>query len=171
MSEHLQKSIEELQVKLRKQEQDASDTKKAINILCKMLGQPEMYRLDEPTSSESYQIRPDTFFGKPLAGAVGKYLDMVGHACPVGEIFDGLSRGGFDWGGAKYPERVLRINLAKNTVKFVQIKNSDSFGLRRWYANLRPDSKAKNENVEAGAIEDQIETNETEGGDSNEATK
>ena len=77
---------------------------------------------------------------------------------------DGLKKGGYDFGGAMYPERVLRINLGKNVAKFVSIKGSDSFGLRAWYPNLRPAGKTKNEIEanEAQVVEDSKEFPEVE---------
>lgn len=141
MSEHLRKSIQELEDKLKGQFAEVNKTKQAINSLYEILGEHPPYQIGGEDSSQIRSIRPDSFFGKGLATAVGDYLAMREHAVPVKEIMDGILRGGFDFGRAKYPERVLRINLAKNTAKFVSIKGSDSYGLREWYPNLRRDEK------------------------------
>jgi hypothetical protein len=133
MSEHLRKSIQELQMKLKQQLAEADKTKQAINSLYEILGEKPPYQIGKFQIAEVATLRPDSFFGKGLATAVGEYLEMRGHAVPVIDIMNGLQQGGYDFGNAKFPERVLRINLAKNTVKFVQIKGSDSFGLRKWY--------------------------------------
>jgi len=143
VSDHLRKSIQELTQKLQKQEAEVQETKQAINSLYKMLGEPPKYDLGQSTSSQTTLLRPDTFFGKGLATAVGEYLEMRGHAVPVAEIMTGLNEGGYDFGNAKFPERVLRINLAKNSAKFVPIKGSDSFGLRKWYPGLQKADKGE----------------------------
>lgn len=137
MSDHLRKSIDELENKLHSLQADCIETMKAINMLHKMLGNNPPYGLSDEPMLDNRSIRPDQFFGKALATAVGEYLQLVGYACLVSEIMEGLRRGGYDWGGAKFPERVLRINLAKNTAKFVQIKGSDSFGLLQWYPDVK----------------------------------
>ncbi len=159
MSDHLRKSIDELIQKLRQQESDITETKKAINILSKMLGEPEPYSIGGPNESVG-TIRPDTFFGKGLATAVGEYLEMIGHACPVADIMSGLRRGGYNWEGAKYPERVLRISLSKNTSKFVQIKGSDSFGLREWYPDLKSEKRSPKSNGKDDEVTTPEETSE-----------
>lgn len=141
MSDHLRKSIDDLMHKLKEQEAAVLETKKAINILHGVAGLATPFKLDDEQSGDRWSIRPDSFFGKGLATAVGEFLEMQGHAVSVDEIMKGLRVGGYDFGKAKYPERVLRINLGKNTAKFVQIKNSDSFGLRKWYPNLSTDRK------------------------------
>lgn len=45
MSEHLRKSIEELNDKLQGQLTDVDETKKVINLLYKMLDEPEPYQI------------------------------------------------------------------------------------------------------------------------------
>lgn len=152
MSDHLHKSIQELEGKLKLQEADANKTKQAINSLYEMLDEEPPHIIGGVETAKYPSLKPDTFFGIGLATAVGDYLTMRGNAVPVAEIMAGLQKGGYDFGGAKYPERVLRINLGKNVAKFVQIKGSDSFGLKKWYPNLRPAGKTKNE-VDANEAE------------------
>lgn len=148
MSEHLRKSATELEQKLREQQAEVDETKKAINLLCKMMNLPEPHRLEDAELSGVQGILPDSYFGKPLATAVGEFLDLVGHAVSVSEILEGLQRGGYDFIDAKHPGRVLRISLGKNTAKFVQVRGSDSFGLKKWYPNLRTESKQKPNDTE-----------------------
>lgn len=172
MSDHIRKSIQELQDKLKKQLADVEKTKQAINILYETLDEPAPYKIEGEAPEGTMSIRPDSFFGKGLATAVGEYLEMRGHAVPVSEIMAGLQNGGYDFGNAKFPERVLRINLAKNSVKFVSIKGSDSFGLRKWYPNLQAPtktSKSPTDNSDTNSSDDEQETDITP--DSSEEVK
>lgn len=138
MAEHLEQSIRDLEEKLKVQLGEVKETKSGINLLCKLANKPERYTDVESDSLTGFAgLRPDSFFGKALATAVGEFLRMQGHAAPVSEIYAGLNKGGYDFGDARYPERVLRVSLGKNSTKFVPIKGSDSFGLREWYPNLR----------------------------------
>lgn len=169
MVEHLRKSIAELQKKLKQQLNEVNKTKQAINYLSEILGEPAPYSIEDSNVPEEILIRPDSFFGKGLATAVGEYLEMRGHAVPVAEIMAGLKQGGYDFGNAKYPERVLRINLSKNSSKFVQIKGSDSFGLRKWYPNLHKEEKNHGSNGKNLTSKINVEDKSNSGNEKNDS--
>jgi len=126
-------AVTALKRKLEEQQQTVNETKKAINMLLKIAGKPPQFvDIEEATGI----IRADQFYGKPLATAAQRYLELRGQACQPDEIVRGLLEGGFDFDmlGWKENDRVrsLSISLAKNNVKFHRLKNG-TYGLREWY--------------------------------------
>lgn len=148
MSEHIQKAIEELAAQLLAQERKVTETKVAINTLCKVLGQPIRYASVEAEKTEPLSsLKPDQFFGKSLSGAVKAYLSIRGSSATVDEIYDALSRGGYDFSG-KDQKKNLRISMTKNSAMFAYVKKSDTFGLWEWYGG-KPSKAKKEEESEA----------------------
>src|SRR6266540_1433883 len=99
MSEHIRQTIADLQAHLQQQEQEALDTKRLINNLCKRAGMPPIYGDAElvASSGPSLSIRSDQFYGQPLAGSIREILEMrralkQGPAT-VNEIYDALVMG------------------------------------------------------------------------------
>jgi hypothetical protein len=133
MSDELKPAVSALQRKLEQQIQGVTETKKAINILLKMMDEPPMYADDD---SGSGVIRPDQFYGKQFATAAAEYLSMRKVASPPSDILKGLKDGGFDFDVMGWREkdllRPLAISLAKNVARFHKLKNG-SFGLKSWY--------------------------------------
>lgn len=133
MSDDLMAAVATLQRKLDEQLLAAASTKKVINMLLETMGKPAQY----PDLGESSGIiRPDQFYGKPLATAASDYLELRKQACQPDDILRGLAEGGFDFDVAGWKEgdrlRSLAVSLAKNNAKFHRLKNG-SFGLRAWY--------------------------------------
>ena len=150
MSEYLRKAIEDLEKKLQEELNEVAETKKAINVLSRQLGEPPRFSdvLPEKLASLT-SARADQFFNKPLTTAVREYLTMRGSAATVDEIYDGLSRGGFEFVGRtdSIKKRGLQISLTKNRRMFAYIKASDSFGLWEFYGG-RPKEKEEKEPAE-----------------------
>jgi len=134
MSDKLQAAIEELQTHLDQQIQEVADTKKMINALRKRMGLEPLYA--DTSVEQAGPLRPDQFYGKPLATAAQDYLERRKQACTAEEIMRGLEQGGFDFDGTGWKEkdrlRMLAISLAKNNVKFHKLPNN-TFGLLAWY--------------------------------------
>jgi hypothetical protein len=134
MSEKLTAAIEELQVHLDQQLQEAADTKKMINALLKRNGQEPLY--PDVVVEQVGAIRPDQYYGKALATAAQDYLERRKQACPAEDILRGLQEGGFDFETTGWKEkdrlRMLAISLAKNNQKFHKLPNN-TFGLLSWY--------------------------------------
>ena len=137
MADELGPAVTALQRKLDEQMQSVTDTKRTINMLLKMSGQPALYT--DVDSERNGTVRADQFYGKGLATSAAEYLAMRKQACPPDEILRGLESGGFDFDvvGWKPDDRLrpLAISLAKNTGsagKFHRLKNG-TFGLRSWY--------------------------------------
>jgi hypothetical protein len=133
LNEEMRPAIAALQRRLEQQLKDVAETKKAINMILKIIGEPAQY---EEESGVSGIIRPDQFYGKQFATAASEYLEMRKQACQPSEILNGLREGGFDFEVMGWKEkdflRMLAISLAKNTVRFHKLKNG-SFGLKSWY--------------------------------------
>lgn len=137
MSDPLRSSIDKLELKLADQEAAIRKTKNAINVLYEELGEDPPYMdLAEKVARPS-SLRQDQFFGKPFATAVKELLKTLGRPVTVKEIVEGLKRGGFDFGKTKELDRAVSISLGKNTQSFVQLPNSDAFGLLEWYPDVR----------------------------------
>jgi len=135
MSEKFSAAIEELQTQLEQQQQDVADTKKMINALRKRMGMDPLYA--DVSVEQVGPMRPDQFYGKPLATAAQEYLERRKQACPAEDIMRGLEQGGFDfdvlgWKDEKHRLRNVAISLAKNTQKFHKLPNN-TFGLIAWY--------------------------------------
>ena len=134
MNEEMRPAVVAMQRKLEQQLKDVADTKRAINMVLKIMGEPTQY--EEEGGGVSGVIRPDQFYGKGFATAATEYLEMRKQACQPSDILNGLREGGFDIEVMGWKEkdalRSLAISLAKNNVKFHKLKNG-SFGLRAWY--------------------------------------
>lgn len=126
-------SIDDLENKLIDQQQEVLQTKRAINLLCSMLGEEPRYEEVLEVSKAKSNTKRDEYFNKPLATSVKMFLEKRGEAATVNEIIDELKAGGFDIGNEKFADRNIRISLAKNTALFAYIKANDSFGLRKAY--------------------------------------
>lgn len=159
MSDKLAAAIEELQAHLEHQLQEAADTKKMINALRKRMGLDALYQ--DVAVEQVGAIRPDQYYGKPLAAAAGEYLERRKQACPAEEIMKGLEQGGFDFDATGWKQkdqlRMLAISLAKNNTKFHKLPNN-TFGLLAWYdqavLNKKPKEAKQNGSVEPVKDED-----------------
>ena len=166
MADELATAVDRLQRQLEEQQRAANDTKKAINLLLKMMGLgPRFTDADEETGSTV--VRADQFYGRPLATVVQEYLEGRKQAVQPDEILRGLEAGGFDFDvvGWKEPDRLrnLAISLAKNNVKFHRLKNG-SFGLKAWYDVdfLKKAAKQKQASSASDADEETVVETEVE---------
>jgi hypothetical protein len=134
MSDKLNAAIEVLQSQLEQQLQEATETKKMINALRKRMGLDALYT--DIATEQVGPVRPDQYYGKPLATAAQEFLERRKQACPAEEIMRGLTDGGFDFDATGWKEkdqlRMLAISLAKNNTKFHKLPNN-TFGLLSWY--------------------------------------
>src|SRR5690242_4277206 len=102
MNEHIQKTIDDAQRKLRDLEDAVRKAKEQINWLCHLAGQPPMFSDTEPAvQGNLFAIRSDQFFGRPLATVAREYLELRKSAglgaATLEEIFEALSRGGYSF--------------------------------------------------------------------------
>ena len=126
-----------------------------MNTLCTVAKREKMYQLEEQAEVVPSRIRPDQFYGQPLASAVRTILEMRKQqdlgAATVKEIFEALTMGGYQFNTKNDEVAVasLRNSLSKNTVTFHKLPNG-RFGMLNWYPNARPAKAAQN----GGAIPD-----------------
>lgn len=169
MSDHILKTVEELEKKLKEQISAVATTKRLINQLCEMAGVPARYNdADiEAKSGPSLSIRSDQFYGQPQATCVREILEMrkalnQGPAT-VNEIYAALVEGGFafDTKNDENAKRGLRISITKNTALFHKLPNG-KIGLLDWYPNAKNKSKKDSASTSSTAEDAGAETESVE---------
>lgn len=133
----LQGAVTALLAKLQGQEQMVLDTKKTINGLHHHMGKPPMFDLDEAVKPRStLAIRPDQYYGKPMATMVKEILEAHGQAMSAADIIAILEKGGYDFSKHDWKDkdrlRAFTITLSKNILGFHRLPNG-FFGLPAWY--------------------------------------
>lgn len=146
MSGEFDAAINKLNDDIAEKENEVRELKRTVNRLSRYAGRADPYPdADEAaTASRSVgSIRPDQFYGQPLASAIREYLEMRRNsglgAAKVREIFDALKQGGFKFETKDdtNAERGLRQSLTKNSVTFHKLPNN-TYGLLEWYPNAKP---------------------------------
>jgi hypothetical protein len=143
MTKTLDQAIDELVAEITTMEGSIRDKKKTVNTLCGVAGRDELYMLEAPETAVPTRIRPDQFYGQPLASAVRTILDMRKQqnlgAATNNEIYDSLMAGGFQFQTKTedVARASLRNSLSKNTTTFHKLPNG-RFGLLSWYPNAKP---------------------------------
>ena len=142
MSDHIQKTIADLQEKLRGQEADVSATKRMINELCKLIGSPEQFAAEDTDQKQHVgSIRSDQFYGRKMASVVREYLEMrraSGQgAAKFSEIYSALVSGGYDFDtkNDEISKASLRGAIGKNPI-FHRLPNGH-YGLTEWYPKVK----------------------------------
>jgi len=170
MSDRLNAAIAELEEHLSEQQTEVADTKKMINALRKRMNLEPLYT--DVSVEGTGSIRPDQYYGKPLATAASDFLERRKRACSADEILKGLLEGGFDFDAIEWKEkdrlRLLSSSLAKNNTKFHRLPQGQ-FGLLDWYdlpAIKRPTKERKQngsvENTDTAADTEVVEPEEGE---------
>jgi len=146
----LQSAVTALLAKLEAQEQAVRDTKKTVNTLLHHIGKPAMFpEAEEPASPRlGVAIRPDQFYGRPLATVAKEVLEARAQAMAAQEIIETLERGGYDFAAQGWKEkdrlRSFTITLSKNVNAFHRLPNG-FFGLPKWY----PEAMKQKQNAKA----------------------
>ena len=174
MSDHIEKTLGELQSKLHEQEDAVIQTKKLINLLCEHSGKPAMYTdADLEAPGNSIKIQFDQFYGKKLITAMREILEIrkglnQGPATPR-EIYDTLIEGGYAFETENEANRLtgVRISLRKASSIFHRLPDGKRYGLLSWYPKAK-----KNKNAETSNDDSQNEETEDDLSDdlSNETT-
>ena len=181
MANNLEAAIGDLTAKLQQQMNEVSETKKAINVLMKMVGKDPMFPDENPEQvGASFNIEPDQYYGRPLATCVQEYLEARKKATgkkaiQVEDILAALEQGGFDFKAAGWRDndrlRSLSISLAKNNKVFHRLPNG-WFGLLSWYPDVvaKKEPKGKPGSTATAEASQADEADEKpEGGDANAA--
>ncbi|MEX1232087.1 MAG: hypothetical protein WEB58_17720 [Planctomycetaceae bacterium] len=162
MSDHIQKTVDEVRVQIDQLTKDLAHKKRMVNDLLALAGQPPCYVDIESSSHTSSSIRPDQFYGQPLAKVARKILEINHRAMAVSAIYDAMVTGGYDFNTAtaENAKRALRISLSKNTSTFHKLPNA-TVGLLEWYPNIKASGKSKpDDNRENGNESDDVEVTE-----------
>ena len=144
--DHVLQTIATLQSDVEKLLEEARETMRFVNKLCKRAGIPIKYPEADTVALGADQvplsIASDQFYGQTLAGSMRTILELrralkQGPAS-VNDIYDTLLQGGFkfDTSNEENRKRNLRISLGKNTAQFHKLPNG-MFGLTEWYPNVR----------------------------------
>jgi hypothetical protein len=170
MSNHIEKTIEDLKSKLQEHEKKAIETKKLINQLSAYAGLPVPYQdADLQLSGGGMTVRRNAYFGRPLATCIREFLEMrkgAGHGPAALEaIFEALKEGGYDLEtisakGETEQKRGVAISMAKNTQNFLRLPTGD-WGLVEWFPNVKKRKSADN----AGKTEGDEDEPTSGGGD------
>jgi hypothetical protein len=127
------------------------EDKNAANVLCRMAGMAEVYKIDDAGAltppPAPLRFKTDEFVNMGLSDAVAKYLDArkasgtVEGPATLDEIYEGLLSGGYKFGGStdnpSNHKRAMNIALTRNTAQIHKI-NENMFALRRWYGMRAP---------------------------------
>lgn len=163
LPEHVQKTINDLQEKIREKEDEVLKSKITVNNLLRLFNLPAVYsELGEPRETPAVgPVRRDEYFGQPLATVVRSIL-MRRRAANLGpasvnEIFDAMIAGGykFDAKDDENAKRGLRIALTKNSGIFIKLPHGD-YGLREWYPGAKEPRlrKASPDGTAAGKLDE-----------------
>jgi hypothetical protein len=157
MTKTLDQAIDEIVADIGKLEGQIREKKTTVNTLCGVAGRDAIYQLDEPEQQVPNRIRPDQFYGQPLASAVRTILEMRKQqnlgAATNNDIYEALMMGGYTFNTKTddVARASLRNSLSKNTVTFHKLPNG-RFGLLTWYPNAK-----KAPQTSAGTIEEEEE--------------
>jgi len=165
MSEHIEKTLGELQSKLADQEESVIQTKKLMNLLCEHSGKPPMFQdADLSVSGKNIAIQSDQFYGKKLITAAREILEIrkatnLGPATPR-EIYDTLIEGGYAFETDNEANRLtgLRISIRKASAIFHRLPDGKRYGLLVWYKKVKK-PKSNQENNDSTANDDEPENN------------
>jgi hypothetical protein len=160
MSEHVQLTLADVLNEIANLEAQLTEKKKLANLLYKMNGENAAF---QNVDGSAASIRPDEFYGRPLATAVEEVLvrrKRVGlGAATVSEIYEVLKQGGFHFNtkNDENAKRNLYDKLAKNP-KFHRLPNSSTYGLTAWYPNIKKikDSKDQPEGAEEDEMDEEL---------------
>ncbi|MGT2439018.1 hypothetical protein ACU4GH_28230 [Bradyrhizobium betae] len=169
MTKTIDDAITEIVADIAKLEAEIREKKTTVNTLCSVAKREKMYQLDEQLEAAiPTRIRPDQFYGQPLASAVRTILEMRKQqnlgAATNNEIYDALIAGGytFQTKTEDVARASLRNSLSKNTVTFHKLPNG-RFGMLSWYPNAKPAKAAQNGTANTGVEEEEETETATEG--------
>lgn len=158
MTKTIDQAIDELVAEITEMEGAVRAKKVTVNTLCGVAVRDELYVLEAPEGSVPTRIRPDQFYGQPLASAVRTILEMRKQqnlgAATNKEIYEALVAGGYQFQTKSEDVSLasLRNSLSKNTTTFHKLPNG-RFGMLAWYPNAKAAKPAANSNGDAGETE------------------
>jgi len=162
--DHIDKAIAEIEDKIAEHtaqfEQRVLPLRTAVNALYAIKGEPPKYGDAIATDGSpaagtrsNVTVRPDEFYGKPLATAVTAALtylrDKNQAPASVDTIYELLMQGGFDFPTKSKEASIqsLSISIGKNSGTFAKVGNG-LIGLRDWYPSTPRRTRARSEGQE-----------------------
>lgn len=169
----LQEQIKPLMEQIKPVLDQIDFKKKLINQLCEAGGGQPMYPdvgADKGPAANLGPVRPDQYFGRPLATVVREILERRKNiglgAIPLNELYDALKIGGYEFDNrdAIIAKRNVAITLSKNST-FMKVPSTGSWGLSDWYPGARRNKSATSAgasaSVPAAAEEEDDDTSTT----------
>jgi hypothetical protein len=145
MDDSTKVTVDKFRAKLAGLEAQCKKIKVAINGIYELEGEtipyPEVDSEAENAASPQ-TIRPDQFFGRPLATVVREILNSRSErqlgAISLEDLFAVMLQGGFQFEGKDEAtkRRALAITVGKNPA-FVRLPNSGHIGLADWYPSAK----------------------------------
>ena len=126
--------------KLQQQLEEVRKTKRGINAVTELHGQPPPFPEVEQDSA-AMTVQRGQFYGQPLALCIKAVLEMRRSAVSDTELFETLKQGGYSF-EAKTEDHALnglRVSLRRNPV-FHRIPSGE-WGLLSWYPKAKVDRK------------------------------
>lgn len=160
MTEHVEQTIAMIREEIVQLEAGLHEKKRLVNHLCSYAKLPVIYGEADllPSTAGMGMIRPDEYYGQPLAKAIRMVLErrQVSNIGPatVNEIYDALVDGGFKFETKNddNAKRNLYTALTKNTATFHKLPNG-AYGLLEWYPSVKESRASKPVAVAAGKVE------------------
>ena len=123
-------AVEAMIALVEQKAKELADLKRATNVMCRQLRQPEIYEEgEEEFGGGVSRVRPDQFYGKSPIVAAREYLEVRHEAARPEEILEALVRGGFDFSAQNWSERdrsrLLAISLSKNSIIFHLLRQAE----------------------------------------------
>lgn len=165
MDKEIIAAISKMQEKLEVKMKEIAELKKAINVMRGTIGEEPIYdEVEEKVRDGSESLRPDQYFGQPLARAMKDIIKSKNQAMSAQEILEQLEKGGFEfptnWKKKEYL-RFVAISLGKNRNDFVQVNTSEGtmYGLWEFYPGKKREREKKKNEVENNGVDDNITEN------------
>jgi hypothetical protein len=148
MSEKLEGAIEEVEGQIRELESKVLEHKKAVNILCGLMGREPKYSIEvREDVNTTVAVSGDAYYGKETSEVIADILRRRKRAnkgpATVADIFEAMKEGGFHFEASNDANRKrgIYISLGKNPL-FHKLPTG-AYGLAEWY----PAAKVKSTNA------------------------
>ncbi len=161
MSDHLVRTIADMEQQINDRERQIAELKRSANVLCQMAGiAPKYEAIADPAGGgpRSMTVKDDQFVNKPLNSAVKEYLTMrrasgLDGPAAAEEIHSALELGGFEFDTRDKAAAMnnLKISLGKSSHTFKRLNNG-KYGLNE--RQVRPQRLVRHQGPAAASQQD-----------------
>ncbi len=148
MNEAIAGTIAHLQAGMKPLEDQLAAKKKLINSLLAEVGEPPIYTdVDSASASTSGPVRPDQYFGRPMATVVREILErrkaMGQGAISLNDLYVSMKAGGFEFPTKDETNAKTGVatSLGKNPA-FIKVPSTGFWGLLEWYPGAKRNKSA-----------------------------